>query len=55
MSLRGHNGKIICQLCFEPFGKEDLADVEDEPGMKWDVCKGCDEADKEAARRKGLL
>lgn len=55
MILKGFDGKIICQLCFESFDREDLADIEDEPGMKWDVCKSCDEADKEAARRKGLL
>ena len=33
------DGKVMCQLCFDRFDKDDL--MVDEDGVKWDVCKTC--------------
>lgn len=42
---------VMCQLCFENKTRAELAPVEDEPGMVWDVCIPCDLKDKEMAKR----
>ncbi len=48
--MKYEDGRWMCQLCFEGFTLEELADS-DEPGFKTDVCKACDEHDKEMVRR----
>lgn len=35
------DGRVMCQICMEYKKREELADVEDEPGVKWDVCIPC--------------
>lgn len=36
------DGRVACCICFDWFTRDQLADVEGEPGMKWDVCHTCD-------------
>jgi hypothetical protein len=45
------DGRVMCQLCFEGFKLDELADDE-ESGIKTDVCKPCDKVDKEAVKRR---
>jgi hypothetical protein len=49
---RLHTPMVMCQLCFEGKTRAELAPVEDEPGMVWDVCIPCRTLDKEMAERK---
>jgi hypothetical protein len=34
------DGRIMCCICMEYKTRDELADVESEPGRKWDVCAG---------------
>lgn len=40
------DGSVMCCVCMEYKTRDELADVEGEPGRKWDVCVGCDEFEK---------
>jgi hypothetical protein len=44
------DGRIMCQLCFDYFPREELQEIE--PGIVTDVCIPCWEEDQKAILRK---
>lgn len=33
--------RVICTVCFEAKDRAEMAPVDDEPGVVWDVCREC--------------
>lgn len=41
------DGRVMCCICMEYKTTDELADVDGEPGRKWDVCIPCDARERE--------